>query len=100
MKGHVFGHPTSGMVESESDGDRSTYMVRLCDYTLGVDERGNMQFNGSCTCRDFECRKAPQLKNPLNSGKVFRCKHITWFRNNILDMILPILCEQDPNKNQ
>jgi hypothetical protein len=100
MKGYIHGYPTSMMVESESDGDKSTYMVRLCDWPLGVNDQGAEQFNGSCTCRDFECRKAPQLKNPLNRGKVFRCKHLTWARNNILDIILPALCANDPNKNQ
>lgn len=88
------------MVESESDGDKSTYMVRLCDWPLGIGLNGSMQFNGSCTCRDFECRKAPLLSKPSNAGKVFRCKHLIYARNNILDFILPMLCEKDPNKNQ
>lgn len=100
MKGQVFGYPTSLMVESESDGDKSTYMVRLCDYPLGLSPSGVMQYNGSCTCRDFVCRKAPMLKDPTNTGKVFRCKHLGWARNNILDLILPVLCDNDPNKNQ
>ena len=68
MKGSIHGFPTSLLVESESEGDKSIYMVRLCDYPLGPNDGGIMQFNGSCTCRDFECRKAPQLKNPLNKG--------------------------------
>lgn len=100
MKGYIHDYPTSMFVESESDGDKATYMVRLCDYPLGVGPQGTMMFNGSCTCRDFECRKAPQLKDPLNTGKVFRCKHLRFCRDNILDFILPLLCDKDPNKNQ
>ena len=100
MKGFIDGYPTRMVVQSESEGDKASYLVDLCAYPRGLNEQGTIVFNGSCQCRDFVCRQEPKLKDPLNAGKVFRCKHCRWVRDNILDFILPLMCDKDPNKNQ
>lgn len=102
MKGEIFDYPSRVLVTSEED-EHKAYLVDLTMWPLGRDERGIMQFNGSCGCganigcKDFLYRCEPKLKRPENKGKVFRCKHCRWARENVLDFLLEHLRKNDPN---
>jgi hypothetical protein len=91
------------MVHSESESDQS-YLVNLGRWPLGRDARGVMQYNGSCGCgagigcKDFMYRCEPNLKKPENKGKVYRCKHIRWARENVLDFLIEHMARNDPNR--
>lgn len=95
-------------VSSESDGG-TEYVVDLCLHPLGLDEDGNMDFNGACICtrgpnewlevgcKDFTYRCAPNLKKPENAGKVFRCKHCRAARDYAFRLLLPYVAKSRPN---
>lgn len=97
MTGEMLDYPTKLRVDSESESGDS-YGVDLTAYPLGEDHRGVMQYNGSCTCSSFIYRHEPALKKPENKGKVFKCKHIAWGRQFVLDFLLHELDKADPNK--
>lgn len=100
-------HPRIFLVTSESESGK-VYHVDLCEYELGLDENGNMRFNGACGltnerihgCKDFLIRCEPNLKKPENKGKVFRCKHVRSSREAALDIILPHIKRTDPSPNE
>ncbi len=105
MNCRIFDYPTRIVVSSESETDVE-YVVDLCRFPVGLDQNGNMVFNGSCGrsdlgvkgCRNFIYKCEPMLKKPENMGKIYRCKHIREAREHALDFILPKMCEMDPNK--
>ena len=90
LHGEIYDYPTRILVHSETDSEGS-YLVDLCAYPVGG------LYNGCCQCRNWLYRCLPQLKKPENSGKIFRCKHIRWARENCLDFILPHMAASDPN---
>lgn len=89
MKAQVYDSPTRGLVESESDNGNS-YLVDLSAFPIGP------TFNGSCTCPHFVCSLAPKLKQP-NNQFIHRCKHLRFYRENCLDMLLAHLVKLDKN---
>lgn len=99
MTGYVHDYPTRLVVHSESDGDGS-YLVDLCAFPYGKDDQGNLLFNGACQCRNFVFNCEPLLKKPDNAGRVYRCKHIRWARDNVLDYLLPVMKSHDPNLDE
>jgi len=91
MKGEPWDYPTRWLVESESKtGD--AYVVNLTDPEFMV---GGV-YNGSCTCRHFTCTLAPKLRNPLNTF-IYRCKHLHYSREALVDFMLPKIQAADPN---
>ena len=98
MTGEIYDKPTRILVHSESDGE-SSYLVDLCAYPVEVapDQR---VCNGVCQCRDFIYRCEPKLKRPEHAGKIFRCKHLRWARENCFDTILLYLAGIDPNLSE
>jgi len=101
MKGDIFDYPTRYLVESESraqgskvdmEGEPTSYMVNLTDPEFIVGGK----YNGSCNCRHFRCTLAGRLRNPLNTF-IYRCKHINFAREALVDFMLPRLQEADPN---
>lgn len=89
MKGEIYDYPTRYRVDSESvTGD--SYLVELVSHGLYPND------NGSCTCPSFLYAMAPKLKNPENQ-KLYRCKHILFARQQVLDFLLKELDERDPN---
>jgi hypothetical protein len=72
-------------VDSESVSGESY----LCD--LAAHDR-----NGSCTCPNFELKLRPMLRAPGNKF-VYRCKHIKWARDFVLDYLIKELDARDPN---
>lgn len=92
MKVYMHDGPCRYVVESESEGDKSSYLVDLCQY-----ERSPGIFNGTCQCSDFVYRHEPKLKRPENNGKIMRCKHIRCARDLALDIIIAHLAKNDRN---
>ncbi len=96
--------PCRFWVTSESDSNEK-YIVDLCEYPIGLDQDGNMDFNGVCGltnarihgCRDFIYRCEPMLKKPQNMGKVFRCKHLRCARDYAFKLLLPHLAKNRVN---
>lgn len=89
------------IVTSESETGRE-YVVDLCQFPVGLDKDGVMEYNGACTethdlhkdiwyeygCRDFIYRCERPIKQPENMGKIFRCKHIRSAREFALKLIV------------
>jgi hypothetical protein len=89
MRGEIYDYPTRFLVDSESvTGD--SYLVELVSYKLFPKE------NGSCTCPSFLYSCAPRLKNQDNV-RLYRCKHILFAREKVLDFLIKELDERDPN---
>ena len=89
MKGEVYDYPTRYLVDSESvTGD--SYLVELVSPNLFPHS------NGSCTCPSFLYSMAPRLKNPENV-RLYRCKHILFAREQVLDFLIKELDARDPN---
>lgn len=89
MTGFIHDYPTRYVVESESvSGD--SYLVELVSHGLYPKD------NGSCTCPAFVYSCAPRLKNPDNV-RLYRCKHLHFAREQVLDFLLKELDERDPN---
>jgi hypothetical protein len=96
--------PHQFWVSSETAGGEE-YCVELAAYPLGLNEHGIPAFNGACGrtaarirgCKDFIFRCEPKLKNPVNAGKTFRCKHCRAVREFALDLVVPYLVRADPN---
>lgn len=100
--------PCRYWVSSESDGGKE-YLVDLCQWELGPDEAGVMQYNGACICtktdeqwvewgcEDFTFRCESRLNKPMNKGKVFRCKHCRAAREHAFNLLLPHLAKHRPN---
>ncbi len=89
MKGEIYDYPTRYRVDSESvSGD--SYLVELVSQNLFPKE------NGSCTCPSFLYACAPRLKNPDNT-RLYRCKHIHFAREQVLDFLIKELDARDPN---
>ena len=91
-------------VTSESHPE-DKYIVDVCAYPRGVDEDGVTLFNGKCGgpngehgCRDFLIKKEPQLKDPANKGKMFRCKHINEAKKKKAILVKPAILASDPNR--
>lgn len=85
LHGQLYDYPTRVLVDSESvQGD--SY---LCDLAA-------FDGNGSCTCPGFTFNLAPRLKKPGNTSR-YRCKHIHWAREMVLDFLIKELDERDPN---
>jgi hypothetical protein len=92
------GDPCRYWVSSESDKGVE-YIVDLCEWELGPDDEGVMQYNGVCGltpqrihgCRDFIFRCEKGLKNPENIGKAFRCKHINAAEKYALKLLKPYM---------
>jgi hypothetical protein len=99
MQGHVFDYPTRLLVHSESERDES-YLVDLCAYPRGKNAEGFQIYNGSCLCRHFLFNLEPKLKDPQYDGKIFRCKHQKWARENVLDYLLPVMHKADTNHDE
>lgn len=97
MQGEIHDYPTRILVHSEEEGDKAAYLVDLCAFDVNKDRLHAPIYNGACQCKDFIYRWRPKLKDPVNSGKIYRCKHIRWARENCLDFILPKMAEMDPN---
>ncbi len=97
-------HPCQFWVSSESDGGVE-YCVNICENPGGLDEDGDMVFNGTCGltpilihgCADFRYRCAPALNKPENMGKVFRCKHLLSAEKYALKVLKPYLKKANPN---
>lgn len=89
MKGEIYDYPTRYRVDSESvTGD--SYLVEL------VSNSAFPHDNGTCTCPSFLLTMAKRLKNPDNT-RHYRCKHIIFAREQVLDFLLKELDERDPN---
>lgn len=83
----------------------------ICSHPVGLDDQGNMEFNGECFltrtpdeykyygCEDFRYRCLPRLKKPENMGRVFRCKHVRAAEAYALKLLKPYLIKANPNKN-
>lgn len=99
MTGEIYDYPTRLLVVSETEGDKAAYLVDLCAHKRTIlPVSGRMiVYNGACQCKSFLYRCQPKLRDPNNNGKLFRCKHINWARENCLDFILPHLAANDPN---
>lgn len=90
--------PCRYWVSSESDNGVE-YIVDLCEWEVGLDNEGIMQYNGVCGltherihgCRDFIFRCEPMLKKPDNMGKIFRCKHIKAAESYALKLLKPFM---------
>lgn len=89
MTGKIWDSPTRVWVDSESEHEKG-YLIELTDFPVGE------LFNGSCQCKHFVCNLAPRLRTPGNRA-IYRCKHLHWARNNVLDMILHHLKRMDKN---
>lgn len=85
MTGEIYDYPTRVRVDSESHPGESY----LCDLAAN-------NLNGSCTCPNFALRLAPRLKEPENK-LIYRCKHLKWAREFVLDYLVKELDERDPN---
>ncbi len=96
MYGKIHDYPTRLVVHSETDQDES-YLVDLTAFQRGTSADGTPIYNGSCMCRHFAFSCEPKLKQPQYDGKIFRCKHIRWARENVLDYLLPVMKQHDPN---
>lgn len=90
LTGEIQDYPTRILVNSEENPEEEAYLVDLCRYKVG-----NV-FNGVCQCKDFVFRCEPRLKRPDNTT-IFRCKHIRYARENVIDALLPIIHASDPN---
>lgn len=99
MRGEVWDYPQFILVHSESE-EGAAYLVDLCAFPVGKNSMGKPIFNGKCQCRDFIFRCEPELKKRSNKGKIFRCKHARWARENVLDYLLPIIKENNPNVDE
>jgi len=96
MTGTIHDYPTRMVVHSETDSEES-YLVDLCAFPRGKTPEGVTIYNGSCLCRHFLYNCESKLKVPEYEGKIFRCKHIRWARENVLDYLLPVMKQHDPN---
>jgi hypothetical protein len=95
-------------VSSEDDAGKE-YCVDICDFPIGLDADGIMEFNGHCFmtktddgheyhgCKDFLYRCLPRLKKEENMGRVFRCKHCRAAETYALKLLKPYLLKADPN---
>lgn len=99
MNGTISDYPTRVLVHSESDQDES-YLVDLTAFQRGTSPDGTPIYNGSCLCRHFLFSCEPKLKDPQYGDKIFRCKHIRWARENVLDYLLPVMKKHDPNLDE
>lgn len=107
MIGRIADYPTRIYVHSESDKD-AEYLVDLVAFPRELPGSETVIFNGSCGrsdlgalgCRDFLYRCEPRLKELENVGKIYRCKHIRWARENCLDFLLPVMQRNDPNHDE
>lgn len=91
LSGEIYDYPTRMLVHSESvTGD--SYLVDLTAYQVGE------VFNGSCTCPSFKLTMERKLKQSENE-RIYRCKHIRWARENVLDYLLPVMKASDPNQD-
>ncbi len=97
MQGEVYDYPTRILVQSEEEGDKTSYLVDLCAYDVNKFNLEKPLYNGACQCADFMYRWRPKLRLMENQGKIYRCKHIRWAREHALDFILPHMCKNDPN---
>lgn len=97
MTGVIQDSPNRILVHSETDGEAS-YLVDLCAYPVEV-EPGKVVCNGVCQCKNFIYQCGPKLKQPEHAGKIFRCKHLRWARENCFDTILLYLREHDLNQD-
>jgi len=92
ITGEIHDYPTRMLVHSESvSGD--SYLVDLCAYKVGE------VYNGSCTCPAFHLQLERRLKQ-IDNSRIYRCKHIRWARENVLDYLLPVMAQNDPNLNE
>ena len=98
MTGEIYDHPSRLLVKSRSDSNVS-YLVDLCKYPVGV-APGVVICNGTCQCSDFIYRCEPKLKKPEYMGRIFRCAHLNWARENCLDFILNYMREHDQNVSE
>lgn len=105
MTGDIHDYPTRYVVDSESENGES-YLVDLSKWPLYKTDKGVQVYNGSCGlgaeigCKDFRYRCEPMLKKLENAGKVFRCKHIRWARDNVLDYLIAHCVQNDPNHDE
>ena len=105
MTGEIFDYPTRLIVVSETDSEES-YLVDLGRWPIYKTDKGVQVYNGSCGagagigCKDFRYRCEPMLKKIANAGKVFRCKHIRWARENVLDYLIEHCVNNDPNHDE
>lgn len=96
MKGQIHDYPTRMVVHSETTQEDS-YLVDLTAFPRGFSEEGVQVFNGSCTCDHFRYNCKPKMHMPMYDKALFRCKHIRWARENVLDYLLPVMKQHDPN---
>jgi len=101
-------NPARYWVTSEDDPDNE-YCVDICDFPLGHDKDGIMNFNGSCFmtktpdqylyhgCKNFLYRCLPRLKKPEFMGMTFRCKHCTAAEEYALRLLKPYIKRANPN---
>jgi len=99
--------------ESESGVE---YLVDLAAIPVGINRRGTPVYNGACIgrrsetewdhhgCKHFQCVQGPALRNPLNKGRTFRCKHILCARKFIeeaaVDGMIQQLKVMNPNLDE
>ncbi len=91
-------------VTSESHPEEK-YIVDICAYELGPDGDGIPQYNGKCGgpygehgCAHFIYKCEPKLKDPVNMGKPYQCKHLRAACEKALNLIKPIIKRTDPNR--
>ncbi len=102
MKCRLADYPTRFYVTSRTE-EGVEYLVDLCAFPVTVD--GVRVFNGSCgvrgapetMCNDFRYRCQKTMKIP---GKICRCAHIIFARENCIDFMLPRMAEADPNRHE
>jgi hypothetical protein len=51
---------------------------------------------GCCTCEDFQMRREPEIKkgNAKSNPPAFRCKHIEYAREHLLEKLITALVDQ------
>jgi hypothetical protein len=76
-------------VESWSDKQR-VHLVDISAY------RGN----GECSCENFSCRLAPELKLGRAPGPATRCRHIRAARSHFTDKAIRFLGETNPSARE
>lgn len=99
--------PCLYLVSSQSDMGKE-YLVDICANPLGLDEEGNMRFNGACIqtrtpdewreygCESFRYTCQPKLDKPENMGKVFRCLHCRAAMDYAFKLLLPYIAKNRP----